>query len=137
MTHPLTARMAAAFAAWRERARTGREIGRLATAGVLDRMLGDVGLPACPDPIVIAHRRSTGRHLDRVLDRLASDFEPVPLGLAMREVEWRCLSCAARGRCGDWWSSGAADDDVVAPFHPPAPEHGTLARLDQQIALFP
>jgi uncharacterized protein YjiS (DUF1127 family) len=138
-------RIAGAIAAWRERARIRGEFDQLAACGQLDRTLADIGLMPCHVAVVIKNGQSGRRSLHQMLERLGIPPEPLPPGVNMRAIQWRCIRCEARKRCHDWLSSGTSDDGFHA-FCPNADDleqirihgtRGTLSRLDQQMALFP
>lgn len=108
------------------RRRLAREFGRLGSRD-LDRVLTEIGCSREELSVLIHNAPRSRPLLDGMIFRLGLERE-FALGDAelVRDIERRCATCAAQGRCDAWLRAGRASDDYRL-FCPNAGNFGLLA----------
>lgn len=101
----LLSRVAGAIHDWRARVRQWRELEDLASCGVLDDILADVGASRAEIPIIMhAYPGSARRHAE-MMRWMGVDRKSLPATAEIRDAQWRCVRCAAWHECDDWLRS--------------------------------
>lgn len=100
---------------WRKRRQLERELETLGAMGSLDSALADAGLVRSQIGPLIADSGRSRALLDRMLARLGLDASRFGTG-TLRDMTWKCTTCADKPLCRGWLNSGATlAFDVFCP----------------------